>query len=90
MSVKVNLTPYFRDIVEKKEALEANGKTVREVIEDIDKRYPGFKLECIDAQDKLYGFLEVYINQESAFPDELSRKVADKDEITILTVIGGG
>jgi len=90
MSVKVNLTPYFRNIVEKKESLEANGKTVREVIEDIDKRYPGFKLECIDPQDKLYGFLEVYINQESAFPDELDRKVADKDEITILTVIGGG
>ena len=90
MSIKVNLTPYFRDVVERNDSLEANGHTVREVIEDIDRRYPGFKQECIDEQGKLMGFLEIYINQESAFPDELNRKVADNDEITILTVIGGG
>jgi molybdopterin converting factor small subunit len=71
-------------------ALEANGRTVQEVIEDIDRRYPGFKKECVDEQGKLYSYLEIYINQESAFPDELKRKVIDNDEITILPVIGGG
>ena len=90
MSIKVNLTPYFHDITKKNLALEANGHTVQEVIEDIDHRYPGFKKECIDEQGKLHEFLEIYINQESAFPDELKRKVTDNDEITILTVIGGG
>jgi len=35
MSVKVKLTPYFRDIVERNESLEATGHTVSEVIEDI-------------------------------------------------------
>ena len=90
MSIKVNLTPYFHDITKKNLTMEANGHTVREVIEDIDRRYPGFKKECIDAQGRLHGFLEIYINQESAFPDELKRKVTDNDEITILTVIGGG
>ena len=90
MSVKVNLTPYFHDITKKNVALEAHGNTVQEVIEDIDRKYPGFKKECIDEQGRLHGFLEIYINQESAFPDELKRKVNDNDEITILTVIGGG
>jgi sulfur-carrier protein len=90
MSIKVNLTPYFHDITKKNVALEANGRTVQEVIEDIDSRYPGFKKECIDEQGKLHSFLEIYINQESAFPDELKRKVIDNDEITILPVIGGG
>ncbi len=90
MSIKVHLTPYFRDVVERNDSLEANGHTVREIIEDIDKKYPGFKQECIDEQGKLYSFLEIYVNQESAFPDELNRKVSDNDEITILTVIGGG
>jgi molybdopterin converting factor small subunit len=90
MTIKVNLTPYFHEITKKNVALEANGRTVQEVIEDIDKKYPGFKKECIDEQGKLHGFLEIYINQESAFPDELKRKVTDNDEITILTIIGGG
>jgi len=90
MSIKVILTPYFRDIVKRNNSLTANGHTVREIIEDIDKKYPGFKQECIDAQGRLHGFLEIYINQKSAFPDELNRKVSDNDEITILTVVGGG
>ena len=90
MSIKVNLTPYFRDVVNKNDSLEANGHTIREVIEDIDRRYPGFKRECIDEEGHVHSFLEIYINQESAFPDELNRKVNDNDEITILTVIGGG
>ncbi len=91
MSIKVHLTPHFGYIVGKDNLLlEANGSTVREVIEDIDKRYPGFKNECLDKRGKLYAFLEVYINENSAFPDELNRKVADTDEVTILTVVGGG
>ena len=90
MSVKVKLTPYFRDIVERNESLEATGRTVSEVIEDIDRRYPGFKQECIDEEGNVYSFLEIYINQESASPGELNRKVNDDDEVTILTVIGGG
>jgi hypothetical protein len=39
---------------------------------------------------RLYGFIEIYINQEPAFPDELNRKVTINDEITILTLVGGG
>ena len=90
MSGKVNLTPYFRDILNRQETLTANGSTIGEIINDIDKRYPGFKKECIDPQGKPYGFLEIYLNQDPAFPDELTRKVKDNDEVTILTVIGGG
>ena len=90
MTIKVNLTPYFHNMTKHNVALEANGRTVQEVIEDIDRRYPGFKKECVDEQGKLYSYLEIYINQESAFPDELKRKVIDNDEITILPVIGGG
>jgi len=90
MSIKVHLSPTFYDIVDKKTTLEAHGRTVRAVIEDIDRRYPGFKNECIDQQGKLHDFLEIYINKTSAFPDELNHSVSDNDEIAILTVLGGG
>jgi molybdopterin converting factor small subunit len=90
MSIKVNLTPQFRDIVDKFDAVQASGNTIREIIEDIDRRYPGFKKECIDDRGKVHDFVEIYINQVSAYPDELNRKVSDNDEVSILTVIGGG
>jgi len=70
---------------------EPNGHTVGEVIDDIDKRYPGFKKECIDNQGKPYGlFWKSMCNQETAFPDELNRKVKDNDEVRFLTVIRRG
>jgi molybdopterin synthase sulfur carrier subunit len=90
MSIGVHLTFYFSDIVNGHTYLKATGTTVRDVIEDIDQKYQGFKQECIDEQGKLYGFLEVYINLESAFPGELDREVKDGDEINILTMMGGG
>jgi molybdopterin converting factor small subunit len=89
MSVKVNLTPYFRDVVAKTD-VQADGNTIRELIEDIDRKHPGFKKECIDDHGKVHEFIEIYINQKNAYPDELNRKVQDKDEVAILTVIGGG
>jgi len=89
MSIRVNLTPYFRDIVERKETLEANGHTVGEVIDDIDRDIRDLRknVSIIRANQWISG---IYVNQETAFPDELNRKVKDNDEVTILTVIGGG
>jgi molybdopterin synthase sulfur carrier subunit len=90
MSVKVILTPYFRDVVNNVTEVQASGSTIREIITDIDHKYPGFKKECLDEHGKIHEFIEIYINQTSAFPDELNRKVKDNDEVAILTVIGGG
>jgi hypothetical protein len=42
MSIGVHLTPYFSDIVNGHTYLKAAGTMVREVIEDIDPKYPGF------------------------------------------------
>jgi hypothetical protein len=45
MSIKINLAPYFSKIADNNGFLEANGNTVKEAIEDIDNRFPGFKKE---------------------------------------------
>jgi len=66
MSVKVNLTPYFRDIVDRNETIQANGHTIGEIL-TILKKYPGLK-KSVSTPGKTYGFLEVYLNQGSASP----------------------
>ncbi|MBI2979332.1 MAG: MoaD/ThiS family protein [Chloroflexi bacterium] len=32
----------------------------------------------------------IYVNEESAFPEELARPVKDGDELHIVTMIAGG
>ena len=42
MSTRVLLHPYFNNIVNDMEMVDASGETVMQIIEDIDRRYPGF------------------------------------------------
>ncbi|MBW1912190.1 MAG: MoaD/ThiS family protein [Deltaproteobacteria bacterium] len=34
--------------------------------------------------------IEVYVNGETAYPDELARQVRDGDEIHLLVMLAGG
>jgi molybdopterin synthase sulfur carrier subunit len=70
--------------------LQATGSTIRGVIEDIDRRYPGFKKEVFSTEGKVHDFIGIYVNQLQAFPDELNYPVKENDEISILTMIDGG
>jgi hypothetical protein len=41
-------------------------------------------------KDKLLNVVEVYINQTTAHPNELSRPVKDGDDIHLLVMLAGG
>jgi molybdopterin converting factor small subunit len=90
MLVKVYLSPYFADIAGKQGIIEIEGATVGEAIINIEKIYPGFKNEIVDGSGKIYGFIEIYINGESAFPNELSKPLKNGDEVAFITMVGGG
>ena len=90
MSTRVLLHPYFNNIVNDMEMVDASGETVMQIIEDIDRRYPGFKAEVVDERGKFYGFLEIYLNGEGLLPGETEKRVKDGDEIAIVTMAGGG
>ena len=90
MGTRVFLHPYFNDIVKGIQTVEASGETIMEIIEDIDRKYPGFKAEIIDEVGKFYGFLEIFLNGEALFPDDTGKRVKEGDEIAIFIMAGGG
>ena len=90
MGSRVFLHPHFNNIVKDRQMVEAGGETIMQVIEDIDRKYPGFKDEVVDNRGKFYGFLEIFINGEAVFPGETGKRVKDGDEISIVTMAGGG
>lgn len=90
MSIRVFLHPYFADIVKGIQTVEAEGETLVQVIDDIEKKYPGFKAEVVDNTGKFYGFLEIYVNGNAVLPEETGMRVNDEDEIAIVTLAGGG
>jgi hypothetical protein len=43
-----------------------------------------------DKKGKLRNIVEIYVNHESAYPDELKKTVRDGDEIHLTFMLAGG
>ena len=90
MSVKVNIHPSLRYITEDREMVEVSGSTVGECFQQLVKEYPGLEEWLYEDSGKLSKYIDIFVNQESAYPEELIKAVEDGDEIYILMQIAGG
>lgn len=77
------LTSYTRGATE----LEAHGRSIGEVLEELDRRFPGLRFRVVDEQDGIRTHMRVFVNGRSC---ELSTAVADTDEVAILMALSGG
>ena len=75
--------------MDNKEEVEVNGSTVGECIDNVNKKYPDFKDQLIK-DGRLRDLFEIYINNGSAYPDELLKPVKDGDTVSIITFVQGG
>ncbi len=90
MSLKVKLHPYFQDVAHSSEIVEANGSTVAEIIDDLEKQYPGMKEQLVDKNGRVQGFAEIFVNAEIVHPMGINMPVKNGDEIEILVIVSGG
>ena len=90
VSIKLNIHKTHREYTDGKENLEVTGETIGDCIKDLIGRYPGMQQAVFDAKGKLLNQIEIYLNMESAYPDELKKPVRDGDEIHIVVMLAGG
>jgi sulfur-carrier protein len=90
MTVKIKLHQYYQEMAGGKEVVEAEGATIAELFDDLEKRYPGIKEHLVDKRGKLQGFVEVFVNSEIVYPERTGDRVKDGDEVEILTIVAGG
>lgn len=90
MSVKVKIYLTLRHLTHGQETVEVNGTTVGECIDDLVKQVPEIETKIFDRKGKLLSYVEIYVNQESSYPEELAKPVKDGDEVTLTVMIGGG
>jgi molybdopterin converting factor small subunit len=72
------------------EFVETAGSTVGECIEQLIARFPALRDLVFYKDGQLQTFIEIYVNRKAAYPDELSRKVKNGDEIHLTITIAGG
>jgi molybdopterin converting factor small subunit len=81
----------LRKYTEGKEEVAVAGRTVREVIEALEKGYPGIKERICDDAGAVRRFVNVFVADEDIrFLDNLDTAVRESDEISIVPAIAGG
>ncbi|TMD07372.1 MAG: MoaD/ThiS family protein [Chloroflexi bacterium] len=71
--------------------VELKASDLRQAIEELDSRYPGFKDRLLDPSGNLRQFVNVYLNDEDVrFSGGLDAKLDPKDEVSIIPAVAGG
>lgn len=68
--------------------VQAQGATVGEVLDDLDRRYPGIRFRMIDEQQRMRRHLRFFVNDTQTF--DLAQPLAEGDELLIVQALSGG
>lgn len=91
MSIPVRIPTPLRKLTQNQEIVEADGTTIREVIESLERTYPGLKERICDDQNQIRRFVNVFLNDEDVrFLNETETQVKSGDEVSIVPAIAGG
>ena len=90
MSVTINLGPGLQRLTGGKAEVRVEGDTVGQCLEEMIKQFPEIEPRLFDKKGKLRNYVDIYVNQESAYPEGLAKPVRDGDEIHITLIIAGG
>jgi molybdopterin converting factor small subunit len=90
MGITVNIHKTHRRHTEGLESVEVDGTTVGQCLDRLVERFPEMRGALFDSQGKLHHQIEIYLNMESAYPDELKKPVQTGDEIHITVMLTGG
>jgi sulfur-carrier protein len=91
MTIPVRIPTPLRKLTNNQEVVEAQGSTIREVINNLERNYPGLKERICDEQDNIRRFVNVFLNDEDIrFLNESETPVKLGDEVSIVPAIAGG
>lgn len=91
MAIKVRIPQPLQNLTSGHPEVEAAGATVRELIEDLERKYRGIKDRICDESGKVRRFVNIYVNEEDIrFLNREDTKLKDGDDVSIIPAIAGG
>ena len=91
MSLKVVIPTPLRKYTAGADTVQVEARTVQEVIDNLDSKYPGIRASVCDDKGSLRRFINIYLDGEDVrFLENLATPVTDGAEIAIVPAISGG
>ncbi len=81
----------MRKLTNDQELVQAAGANIGELIEDLEKSYPGMKDRVCDENGNIRRWVNIFLNDEDIrFLEDKRTPVKAGDEISIVPAIAGG
>jgi molybdopterin synthase sulfur carrier subunit len=91
MCICIRIPTPLQKITKDKSEVMGKGKNIKELIENLEKDYPGIKERLYDEKENLRRFINIYVNEEDIrFLKGDETEIKDGDEISIIPAIAGG
>ena len=90
MSTKVNIHKTHRQFTKGLAVVEVEGSTVGDCLKHLIREFPEMEKALFDRKGQLLNVVEIYVNMESAYPNELVKPINDGDEIHLTLILAGG
>lgn len=89
--VKVRIPAPLQKITQNKPEVICEAANVKELIIDLEKRFPGIKDRLLDENGKIRRFINFYVNDEDIrFLKHDETPLVDGNEVSIIPAIAGG
>ncbi len=90
MTVEVRVTANLQKLVGGQRSVQGEGATVRELLDHLEDRYPGFKGQLV-TDGEIHRFVNIYLNDEDIrFLNKLETPLKEGDTLAILPALAGG
>ncbi len=91
MQVTVRVPAPLQKLTQNQGEVKASGANIRELIEDLEKKFPGIEERIYDETGKIRRFINIYVNEEDVrFLQKEETSLKDGDEVSIIPAIAGG
>ena len=91
MATTILIPTPLRPFTDKKDAVQAEGQTIGELLADLTTRHAGLKAHLYNDQGKLRSFVNVYVNDEDIrYLQKEQTPVSAADTVSIIPSVAGG
>ena len=88
MSVRVRFAALLHDYTDGRAEVEARGGTLGEVMDDLERQFPGLAFRVIDEQGRVRRHMKVFVGESTA--SDRSTPVASGAELYVVGALSGG
>jgi molybdopterin synthase sulfur carrier subunit len=87
----VKLPTILRKFTGSEPKVDAQGATLRDVLNDLEANYPGLTKNVLSDDGGLHRFINVYVNDEDVrYLGSLETAIQERDVVSILPAVAGG